>query len=174
MWTSYTENIFLDLFPIICAQEGLYSHKNATSKSETCYWGSVLSQETLGNALVTSGWWASWAAAVLCSPVILKPPCALTHTVGTMPWAPMWPTVAGAHLLSKGPVLETIFWVCLFICFFCPTCWEWWQGSFLLDIVNSALKVTFSTEKQLFRVWIFKQISPKKVGVFPERSYFWI
>ena len=100
--------------------------------------------------------------AVLCSPVILKPPSALTHTVGTMPWAPMWPTVTGTHLLSKGPILETIFWVCLFICFFCPPCWEWWQGSFLVDIVNSALKVTFPTEKQLFRVWIFKRISPKK------------
>ena len=104
--------------------------------------------------------------AVLCSPVILKPPSALTHTVGTMPWAPMWPTVTGTLLLSKGPILETIFWVCLFICFFCPPCWEWWQGSFLVDIVNSALKVTFPTEKQLFRVWIFKRISPKKKWVY--------
>lgn len=95
-------------------------------------------------------------------------------TVGTMPWAPTGSAITGSHLLSKWPILETIFWVCLFICFFCPTCWEWWQGSFLVNIVNSALKVTFPTEKQLFRVCIFKQISQKKVGVFPESSYFWI
>lgn len=82
-------------------------------------------------------------------------------TVGTMPQEPMWSTSTASHLLSKWPILETIFWVCLFICFFCPTCWEWWQGSFLVNVWTVHLKWPFQLRSS-YSVWIFKQFSPKK------------